>query len=58
MKSDIAFLKSNPDAVKKAEAFFDMTYAHLLQKDVPNAYEKAAAMATMFARELTANTNQ
>ena len=57
MKNDVAFLKANPDAVEKAEAFFNMTYAHLLQKDVPNAYEKAAAMATVFARELAANAN-
>ncbi len=54
LKNDIAFLKANPKAVQNAEAFFNMAYADLLKKDVPNAYEKAAAMATMFAQEIVA----
>lgn len=52
LKTDIAFLSKNPDAVKSADRFFDVAYAQLLQKDVPNAYEKAAAMATIYAREV------
>ena len=52
LKNDIAFLAANPKAVQNAEAFFNMAYADLLKKDVPNAYEKAAAMATIFAQEI------
>ena len=52
LKKDVEFLIANPKAVKDAEAFFNMAYADLLKKDVPNAYEKAAAMATLFAQEV------
>jgi len=55
LNEDINFLLNNPQAIKKAEAFFNMAYEKLLKEDSPNAYEKAAAMATAYAREMAAN---
>lgn len=52
LKKDVQFMLEHTKAVNSAEKFFNMTYADLLSKDVPNAYEKAAAMATMFAQEI------
>ncbi|RAI15143.1 MAG: hypothetical protein DKM22_04630 [Candidatus Melainabacteria bacterium] len=52
LKSDVNFLLSNPEVVKKAETFFNIAYERLLKEDSPNAYEKASAMATMYAREI------
>ena len=55
LKEDINFILKNPEIMEKAEAFFEMAYEKLLKEDSPNAYEKAAAMATTFARELASN---
>ena len=52
VKEDVNFMLRNPEIMAKAERFFDVAYAQLLKEDSPNAYEKAAAMATTFAREL------
>jgi hypothetical protein len=52
VKEDVNFMLKNPEIMAKAERFFDIAYAQLLKEDSPNAYEKAAAMATVFAREL------
>ena len=53
LKEDVNFMLKNPDIMAKTEAFFNLAYAQLLKEDSPNAYEKAAAMATTFARELS-----
>lgn len=52
VKEDVNFMLRNPEIMAKAEKFFDVAYQQLLKEDSPNAYEKAAAMATTFAREL------
>lgn len=52
LKDDVDFMMKHPDIIAKTEAFFNLAYAQLLKEDAPNAYEKAAAMATTFAREL------
>ena len=52
VKEDVNFMLRNPEIMTKAEKFFDVAYQQLLKEDSPNAYEKAAAMATTFAREL------
>lgn len=51
LKNDVNFAIKNPEAIKDADKFFEYAYAKLLKDDVPNAYEKAAAMSTLFARE-------
>lgn len=53
VKEDVNFMLKNPEIMAKAERFFDVAYTQLLREDSPNAYEKAAAMATTFARELS-----
>ncbi|MBR1754482.1 hypothetical protein IJ732_06555 [bacterium] len=52
VKEDVNFMLKNPDIMAKTEAFFNLAYAQLLKEDSPNAYEKAASMATTFAREI------
>ena len=52
VKEDVNFMLRNPEIMAKAERFFEMAYERLLKEDSPNAYEKASAMATVFAREL------
>lgn len=52
VKEDVNFMLKNPEIMMKAEQFFNMAYQKLLSEDSPNAYEKAASMATVFAREL------
>ena len=52
LQADIEFVMRNPELMAKTEQFFEMAYAKLLREDAPNAYEKASALATTFAREI------
>ncbi|MDD3436101.1 MAG: hypothetical protein PHC64_03005 [Candidatus Gastranaerophilales bacterium] len=52
-KADVAFGMANPEAIAKADNFFEIAYANLQAEGDPNAYEKAAAMSTIYAKELT-----
>lgn len=52
LKADVAFGLANPGVISNADKFFEMAYAHLMDKNDPDAYEKAATMATIYAKEL------
>lgn len=52
LKEDVSFGMAHPEAIKSADKFFDVAYANLLRENDPNAYEKAAAMTSIYAREL------
>lgn len=49
---DVAFGMQNPQAIESADKFFNIAYAQLVKDNDPNAYEKASAMASLYAREL------
>lgn|SRR5574344_474538 len=53
LKQDVALMKKNPDVVESANKFFDMAYAQLSAKKDPEAYEKAATMASLYAEEIS-----
>lgn len=52
LKEDVSFGMAHPEAIASADKFFDITYANLVKANDPNAYEKAASMASIYAREL------
>lgn len=49
---DVAFGMQNPQAIESADKFFNIAYAQLVKDNDPNAYEKASAMASIYAREM------
>lgn len=49
---DVAFGMKNPQAIESADKFFEMAYAQLVNENEPDAYEKASAMASIYAREI------
>lgn len=51
LKSDVAFGRANPQIIASADKFFDIAYTQLVNDNVPNAYEKASTMATIYAKE-------
>lgn len=53
LKGDVSFAISNPDMIESSDKFFEMAYNQLLKENDPNAYEKAASMATLYAKEFT-----
>lgn len=52
LKADVSFGLAHPDAIESADRFFNMAYAQLQEKGDPAAYEKAASMASIYAKEL------
>jgi len=53
LKEDVSFAMSNPEMVESSDKFFEMAYNQLLKENDPNAYEKAASMATIYAKEFS-----
>lgn len=53
LQTDVAFSVAHPDTVESADRFFDMAYAQLQAKKDPHAYEKASAMASIYAEEIS-----
>lgn len=51
LKADVAFGIANPQAITSADKFFDIAYTQLVNDNDANAYEKASAMATIYAKE-------
>ena len=51
-EADMKTMLDNPDAVKKAVAFFDVAYNQLEANGSKNPYEKAAALTNAFKDEL------
>lgn len=52
IEADMKTMLDNPDAVKKAVAFFDVAYNQLEANGSKNPYEKAAALTNAFKDEL------
>lgn len=52
LNSDVSFGMQNHQAIESADKFFDIAYAQLVNDNDPNAYEKASAMASIYAKEL------
>lgn len=52
LNCDVSFGMKNPQAIESADKFFDIAYAQLVNENDPNAYEKASAMASIYAREM------
>lgn len=52
LNCDVTFGMQKPQAIESADKFFNIAYAQLVNDNDPNAYEKASAMASIYAREL------
>lgn len=52
LKEDVKFGLANPNAIESSDKFFNMAYAQLQAKGDPEAYEKAASMASFYAKDL------
>ncbi len=52
IEADMSAMMANPEAVSKANAFFDSAYAQLKKEGNPNAYEEAAKLTAAFKKEL------
>lgn len=52
IKSDVSFGLAHPNVIAKSDKFFDIAFAQLQAKGDPEAYEKAASIASVYAKEL------
>ena len=52
LKSDVSFGLAHPGAIAKSDNFFNLAFSQLQAKGDPEAYEKAASMASIYAKEL------
>lgn len=51
LKNDVAFGMTHPQAIAKADKFFDKAYANLQSQGHPYAYEEASAMTKAYVDE-------
>ena len=51
VEADMNVMMANPEAVNKANAFFDNAYAQLKKNGHPNAYEEAANLTAAYKKE-------
>lgn len=52
IEADMNAMMANPEAINKANTFFDSAYAQLKKSGNSNAYEEAANLTVAFKREL------
>ena len=52
VSKDVSFGMKNPDAILKADLYFDKVYNQFLKAGDPNAYAKAAVLAEAFVNEV------
>lgn len=54
IENDVKTMMENPEAVEKANKFFDLAEGQYRDKGVENPYEKAAALTEAFKKEFLA----
>jgi len=54
LQADVAFGMTHPEAIAKADNFFDQAYAQLQAKKDPNAYENACKITSAYVSEFHA----
>ncbi len=51
LQKDVSFASAHPDAIEKADKFFDMTYQTLSENGDPDAYVKASLLTKAYVEE-------
>lgn len=54
IENDVKIMMENPEAIEKANLFFDVAEAQYRKDGVENPYEKAAALTEAFKKEFIA----